>query len=240
MRFIRSETMPIRVGVIALAMAYVLTGCATPGGRDASTASSDHTEQVCNSALTSLLLGLGCALVSSDKNRVRNGLLCSAAGYVGCMLANSYKAEQVKSAKEVESDYMRQQRKLPDRTTLASYTTNLTPEGAVPKGQNVDVSSNIVVIPGRNTSRVKIEEEIALVDSVGDQWGKSTRKQANPNGEAGQYRTSFTVPIHEGMSPGVYTVRKILYLDGVKAGSNDKSTFKIVDIGSGARLASFQ
>jgi len=226
------------IGILTLAAAYLLSGCATIGGSDSSTqSSSDKPEQVCNSTLTSILLGLGCALVSSDKNRGKNALLCAAAGYVGCKLANSYKAEQVKTAKEVESDYLRQQRKLPEYATLATYTTDVNPRGAVSKGQNVNVSSNIVVIRGRNSGNVKIEEEVVLLDNIGDQWGKAVRKQANPNGEAGQYHTSFTVPVHKDMSQGVYTVRKALYLNGVKTSADDKSKFQIVVIDSQTRLA---
>lgn len=228
----------MKIRVITLAVIYVLTACTTTGGGNVTTSSSDSPEQVCNSALTSFFLGLGCALVSSDKNRVRNGLLCASAGYLGCMLANSYKAEQVKTAKEVENDYMRQQRKLPDRATLASYTTNQNPGGAVSKGQKIEVNSNIVVIPGRNSSSVKIEEEVALVDSAGDQWGKSVRKQANPNGDAGQFRTSFSIPVHDSMSQGEYTVRKTLYLNGVKASSDDKSHFQVVLVDGAPLLAS--
>lgn len=230
-----------KISVVTLVVAYLVAGCANMGEKDASTqTSSDNPEQVCNSVLISVLSGLGCALVSNDKNRVRNGLVCAAAGYVGCMLANSYKAEQIKTAKEVENEYVRRQKKLPDHATLASYTTNINPNSAVTKGQSVNVNSNIVVVPGQKNGRVKIEEEVALVDSVGDQWGKSVRKQANPNGEAGQYHTGFTIPVHKDMSQGVYTVRKALYLDGVKTSSNDKGKFQVVVIDNETRLASFQ
>jgi hypothetical protein len=187
-----------------------------------------------------VVAGLGCGLISDDKNRVRNGLICAAAGYVGCMVANSYKAEQVKTAKQVEDEQLRKKNALPNQPTLASYVTNVNPKVAVSKGQSVTVTSDIVVIPGRNNGNVKIEEELTLLDSAGDQWGKSVRKQSNPNGEAGQYHTSFTIPVHKDMSQGVYTVSKALYLDGTKTSVNDKDRFQIVAIDSEIRVASLQ
>lgn len=230
-----------RIGIYVLAVAYLLVGCATTGEGDSITkTSSNNPEQVCNSLIISVIAGLGCGLISDDKNRVRNGLICAAAGYVGCMVANSYKAEQIKTAKQVEDEQLRQKKILPTHATLASYVTNVNPKGAVSKGQSVNVSSDIVVIPGRNNGNVKIEEEMTLLDSAGDQWGKSVRKQANLNGEAGQYRTSFTIPVHKDMSQGVYTVRKALYLDGTKISSNDKGKFQIVAIDSETRVASLQ
>jgi hypothetical protein len=47
-----------------------------------------------------------------------------------------------------------------------------------------------------------------LRDRSCDAWGKPVRKAANANGEGGEYQTSFRIPVHQGMSQGVYQVRK--------------------------------
>jgi hypothetical protein len=82
-----------------------------------------------------------------------------------------------------------------------------------------------------------IREEIALFDAKGDAWGKPVRKAANANGEGGEYQTSFRIPVHQGMSQGIYQVRKTVYVNGTAVSSDNGSKFQVVTIASDAVIA---
>jgi len=76
---------------------------------------------------------------------------------------------------------------------------------------------------------VLIEEELAIVDGQGEVWGQSKRKPANSGNQAGEFKTSFSFPVSNDMSQGVYTLRRTLYVNGAVAQRDDSSArFQIV------------
>ena len=64
------------------------------------------------------------------------------------------------------------------------------------------------------------------------------RKTADGGKEAGEFQTSFTIPIRDGWSQGVHTLRRTLYVNGSVAQRDDTSTrFQVVQGAQGALLA---
>ncbi len=222
--------MKIRSTGTVVAIAIALGGCATPqqGGGGVQGAGSD-VAQVCNPWVVGLGAAAVCGLVAKGNDRVRAGAACAAVALTACYLANSYKAEQIRTAKQVEEEYLKRNRALPAAPTIAAYKGQVDPRTAVSVGQEVKVTSTIVALPGRNDKSVRVEEELKIIDAQGEVWGKPVRKAANASGEAGEFQTSFTIPIRSGWSQGVYTVQRTLYVNGVAAGAPDSSTkFQIV------------
>lgn len=226
--------MNIRITGIFLASVAMLHGCAVPnpGGGGSSSAgepADTNLQQVCSPLVVGLGAAAACGLAAKGDNRVRAGAMCAAAAVAVCYLANSYKAAQTRSAAQVEAEHLKNNRALPAKPAVTAYRASVQPSGAVSKGQEVKVSSQIVAVPGRAEKNVVIEEELKIVDAHGDTWGQPVRKTANPSGEAGEFQTSFTIPIRNGWSPGVYTLERTLYLNGVVVGRTDSSArFQVI------------
>ena len=222
---------------LALAVAAILAlhGCAGPKG---SGGSGSDVASVCNPMLVGIGAAAACAALASGNNRVRTGAACAAVAVTACYLANSYKAEQVRSAKQVEEEYLRKNQQLPERATVTTYRSLVNPGAAVSRGQEVKLVSTIVAVPGRSEKNVVVEEEVSIFDSQNEAWGKPVRKTANGGKEAGEFQTSFTIPIRDGWSQGVYTLRRTLYVNGSVAQKDETSTkFQVVQGGEGSSLA---
>ena len=93
-------------------------------------------------------------------------------------------------------------------------------------GQQVNLTSTIVVVPGRSERGVMIEQELAIVDGTGEIWGQSQRREVNRGILAGGFRTSFSFPITSYLRRGAYTLRMTLYINGA-AVRRDESSMRI-------------
>jgi hypothetical protein len=227
--------MSTRYLALAVAATLALHGCA---GTKGSGGSGSDVASVCNPLIVGIGAAAACAALASGNNRVRTGAACAAVAVTACYLANSYKAEQVRSAKQVEEEYLRKNPQLPERATVTTYRSQVNPGAAVSRGQEVKLVSTIVAVAGRNEKNVVVEEEVGIFDAQNEAWGKPVRKQANGGKEAGEFQTSFTIPIRDGWSQGVYTLRRTLYVNGNVAQKDDASTkFQVVQGGEGGSLA---
>lgn len=230
-----------RRATIISGVIVVLHGCATPtGNMDASTTSSAEATNVAAICAAVGLVGFGACTLLSDGSRGRKvgtGLACAAAAVIGCYVLNSYKAEQTRTAQEVEADYRRTNRQLPENPTLVAYSTDLNPKGSIARGKEIVAKSAIRVVPGRSQGPIKVEEEASVVDAGGEVWGNPVRKQSNANGEAGEFRTTFTIPVHEKMSQGIYEIRKKVFINGSETRTNQTSKFQVVHGPEGTLIA---
>lgn len=238
--------MNIRSAALLVAASLAINGCAVPkqggtsgqsGGQSNRAAGSDLS-QVCDPAVVGIGAALVCAALAKGNNRVRAGAACAAVAVTACYLANSYKAEQVRTAKQVEEEYLQRNRQLPEKTVVTAYRSEVNPRGAVSKGQKVSLTSTIVVVQGRGDREVVIEEELGIFDNQGEAWGKPVRKAANAANQAGEFRTSFTIPISDGWSQGMYTLHRTLYVNGGVAQRDSSSTrFQVVQDPAGQAVA---
>ena len=229
--------MATRTTILAIAAILALHGCAgtkQAGSPDKGT----DLASVCNPMLVGLGAAAACAAIARGNNRVRTGAACAAVAVTACYLANSYRAEQVRTAKQVEEEYLRKNAQLPERATVTTYRSQVNPGAAVQRGQEVKLVSTIVAVPGRAERNVVVEEEVSIFDSQNEAWGNPVRKTANGGKEAGEFQTSFTIPIRDGWSQGVYTLRRTLYVNGSVAQRDDTSTrFQVVQGAQGVLLA---
>ena len=230
---------------LVVAVSLMVNGCAAPPARQADRAGSPATpppaqpvSQVCSPLVVGIGAALVCGAVASGNKRVKTGAACAAAAVLACYLVNSYKAEQTRTQQQVEDDYLKQNPQLPERAVVTAYRSEVSPRGAVRRGQEVTLSSTIVAVPGRRDRNVTIEEELGVVDSAGETWGKPIRKMANSGNQAGEFRTSFTIPVSEGMSQGVYVLKRSLYVNGVAVQRDDMGArFQVVQSATGPQLA---
>ncbi len=228
-----------RVLSLAVAASLALHGCAGPKSPGSSGDKGSDVSSVCSPLIVGLGAAAACAALARGNNRVRTGAACAAVAVTACYLANSYKAEQVRSAKQVEEEYLRKNQQLPERATVTTYRSQVNPGAAVSRGQEVKLVSTIVAVPGRNERNVIVEEEVGIFDAQNEAWGNPVRKTANGGKEAGEFQTSFTIPIRDGWSQGVYTLRRTLYVNGSVAQKDETSTrFQVVQGAEGTSFAS--
>lgn len=208
----------VRNGAAALALTMTIAGCAAPrpsGSVPSGSGVGGGEESACNEFVVGAIAAAICGAVASGNQRLRTAAVCAAAAAFGCYVFNSYQTNQTRSAREVSDEYVKAKGALPDAPMVKTYTTTLTPQTAVRKGGKLTMASDIEVIPGRNSSAVRIDEELVIRDSVGDIWAGPRKKQANERSNAaGRYTTLFDLPIRNDMQQGRYTYEKTLYLDG--------------------------
>lgn len=228
-------------------VSLLVGGCAAPGGMDGTpngqpgAPGQASLDQVCNPFVVGAAAAAVCAAVVSGNDRVRAGASCAAVAVTACYLANSYRARQTRSASQVQDEFLRVNRQLPERATVTAYNSEITPRGAVSRGQEVQLTSTIVAVPGRNDRNILIEEEIGVVDGRGEAWGRPVRKVANSGNQAGEFRTSFTIPVSNGMSQGVYVLKRSLYVNGAAVQKDDMGArFQVVQAGAGERVAALK
>lgn len=201
-----------------LALSMIAASCGTNGlGGNGQSGS-----EVCNVALITATAALTCGLVSNTKkrsDRVAIAAACGAAGLLACYLANSYSAKKTKDEQTVLAEYQARNAKaaLPQNATLTSFSTSVTPNARVTRGNEIDFNSSIAVIPGQREKDVKVEQEVSIVDADGEVWGKPTRKLANPAGGGGEFATQFKVPISKSMEEGRYRLNQTVFINGRKA-----------------------
>ena len=207
-----------------VAVALVITGCAAPGQGGASGRVPDRyygtrPARVCNDAA----LSTAGALMCKSKGKIA---ACAAAEVAACYLDNSYKAEQVHSGQQIADEYIQRHGQLPEKALAAVYRSEVKPRDAVSSGQQVEITSTIVVVPCRVERGVMVEQELAIVDGTGETWGQSQRREVNPGISAGGFRTSFSFPVTSFLRRGAYTLRMTLYVNGAVV-RRDESSMRI-------------
>ena len=226
--------------VMLMSASLTIQGCAiAPVGQTSGSGTAiqndTNAEKACNEVAVSIAAAAICALIPS-KNRAVAAVACGAAAAMSCYLVNSYQAKQLKSAQQAEAEYQeRNRQQLPEKTTVVAYRTDVNPHGAFSRSgnQKAAITSYIEVVKGKNDGLSKIEEEVTVVDSGGQAWVKPTKKVASADGQSGAYTTTFTLPIHDGMSQGVYTVKKALYVNGRVAQTDQHTKLQVVSNSEG-------
>jgi len=214
-----------KVLAAGLGIALVLQGCATKPGPDGTPATTGGLDKRCYAVAAAA--ALTCGLIASGNDWVRAAAACSAVAFAGCYLASNYEAKQARNAAQVQEEFLKTNRQLPAHSLVTVYSTSVNPSNAIRRGQKVEIASRIVAVKGTADRELKIEEELTILDAQGRPWGQPVRKLANTNGEAGEFVSNFTLSVHDGMSQGMYTLRKRLFMNGTVARTDERSSFQI-------------
>lgn len=196
-----------------LLVPLLLVGCATTGGPGGA---SNSGERSCNPGVTGLIGAVAGALVSKD--RLAGAAVGGAIGALACVAFNHH-SEQVKTAQQVEADYRRNHKALPEQPAVVRYTSAFEP-ASIKAGSEAKINSYIEVIGGRTTSAPVIEEEITLYKPDGTLVRKAKKPVSETPG-AGAFQNSFTIPMPAGVPQGNYRVTTTLYVNGAVMDSND-------------------
>lgn len=222
--------------VVTCTLAISVGGCATTGEPSATGASQTTTDQPkkCNPLLVGLGAAAACGLVTKDAAWAAG---CAAVAVAGCVAFNSYQVKKARTAEQVAEEYSTAKGALPDAPTLVSYASTLTPGGVIPRGQKLDASVELTVVPSKDSAPVLIEDEWALYDAKGEKWWGPVRKPFNDaDRQAGAFVGGFTFTVPDKLPQGNYEFRNRVYLNGVEVQANS-SPIQVAVLGTASAAA---
>ncbi len=136
-----------------------------------------------------------------------------------------FESKQTQNEKETATEYKKKNKSIPKNAKVYSYVSSLKPGQAVPTGEPIKVVSEVKVVAGEKSKKVKLQEKIEFYDSENkDEVIKSLVKDINKKSQqAGSYTNSFTFTLPDGMPQGIYRIRTAILLNDkeVENTSND-------------------
>lgn len=147
-------------------------------------------------------------------------------------LAIDYRSRQVEKEDSVIEGYKKDHKGLPDQPELLSYTSSLKPGQVVKPNEPVKVVSKVVVVPGKNTSQVLVQERISIHDNEDpEKVIKSLVKSVNePSKNGGAFENEFSFVLPEGMPQGVYPVRTAVLINDKEVDTQNNDMQVVLEV----------
>jgi hypothetical protein len=193
-----------------LAASTLLASCATPGG----TSGGDD----CNPLIGALVGGAVGALLGGDRHRGRGAAIGAGVGALTCVAYN-YSSKQTRTADQVGDEYRRARGELPPAPVVTGYRTEAARTTAR-AGEDVTVTSNIEVVPGRTEPLKELREEFVILDPKGVERSKLEKTPAPAGSKGGAYVSTLQFTFPQGVPPGPYRVQSKLFVNGKVAQSS--------------------
>jgi hypothetical protein len=204
----------LRNAVIVVAAA-ALAACAQRGGAGGSAGGDDP----CNPAAGALVGAAVGALIGGGDRTVKGALIGGSLGALACVAYN-YNARQTKSAEQVGKEYSaRNNNQLPPAPLVTAYRTE-SARATAKGGDEVTVTSNIEVVPGRTEPLKELREEFSIIDPSGNERSKLTKTPAPAGSTGGAYVSTLEFTFPKGVPAGQYQVASKVYVNGKPAQSS--------------------
>lgn len=195
----------------ALLSAALLAACAQPGARRAAG------EDPCN-PVAGALIGGALGAITGDRNRGGRAIIGAGLGALACMAVN-YSARQTRSAQQVGDEYRAKNNdQLPPAPLVTAYRTQAA-RATAKGGEDVTVTSNIEVVPGRDEPLKELREEFAIVDPNGVERSRIAKTPAAAGSGGGAYVSTMQFTFPQGVPAGAYQVQSRLFVNGRPAHS---------------------
>lgn len=230
--------------VVLTLVAALASGCATTGtsgmsqGGQYNQAASGQAEDPCGvgtSALTGAaagaLLGL---LVDGRRGALRGAAAGGLVGAIGCVVVNS-QSRQLRTAAQVDNDYVRSRGRLPAQPQVVSYQPRLN-DSTVQRGKPVMVTSVVELVNGSSTPVREVREELVVFGQDGKPFATGSKPLINHSG--GRFENSFELTLPKDASQGRYAMKTNLYVNGQLSASRDLSTQLVWNGETGVMVAS--
>ena len=217
--------------IATICSALVLSGCAVQKNANGVYESTGG----CNPAAMALFGAILGAAAAGNNNRAQGAVVGGAIGGLAC-LAWNYKAQQTKTAAQVNSEYkVVNSGNLPANPTLVGYIVAPDPSNTLAAGSPMVVRSQIKVVEGKQSNAQIVIEEQMIISHNGKEIANA-RKRANDGNGAGEYATRFQLNLPSGVPQGYYPVRTVLYVDGKVVASRNLDV-QVVMLESGEKVA---
>lgn len=216
----------------AAAAALLLSGCATlPGTAEQGGGERQVSTGQC--VVAAGVAALACA-VSANRDQAIRAALCGAAAFTICEIAASFTSARTQTAEQVREQHLRTNRQLPPRAMVTEFTHAIDPQ-RVQAGQQVRLTSAVVVVPGRANAPVSISERVEVRDSAGNRWGEPFERVHSAS-DAGGFSSEMSFGISNRFQQGQYSIHRTLLLNGEPVRQAD-SRFQVVQTDDGLRFA---
>lgn len=215
----RFPSISLLAGSMLLAL---MSGCAqmpTQGGSSNSATSDSSPPSECNPVVTGALGAVVGSFFGKGKDKVVGAAVGAGVGALACMAYN-YHSRQLRDARAVNADYVRQRGALPATNTVSSYVSEMAPSSTVKAGTQAEMQSKIVVVNGTRDAAPKLSETLTLYSPDGKQLSTVTKQASDING-TGEYQTSFSFNLPKGIKEGRYMVRSTLHMNDQAVSSNE-------------------
>jgi Glycine zipper len=217
----RYQTVSLLLSSLTLAL---VSGCAqmpvqngSANGNVATT--TQPSSSPCNPGVAAGVGALAGALLGKGKGHIVGAVLGAGIGALACTAYN-YHSRQVRDAKTVEADYIKQRGTLPANNTVTSYRSSLDPNGTVQAGNAVALKSSIVVVNGTRDTAPQMAETLTLFSPDGKQVSTVTKPATDVSG-TGEYQTDFNFNLPKGIQNGRYVVRSTLQMNNQTVETNE-------------------
>lgn len=208
----------IRRPMAAMTLSALLVACASPTG-PGGTAAVDDPCNVGQSALAGALLGAVIGGMLGDKESAIKGAIGGAAlAAVGCVAINS---KQVKTAAEVERDYLRTNPVLPTQPRVTSYVARINTPSAK-RGEPIRISSELELVNGSLQKVSDVREELVILDPRGEPIKAGGKPFTSSI--AGRFANSFELTLPSNARQGVYSMRTNVFLNGAHVATRNLQT----------------
>jgi hypothetical protein len=211
--------------VLATVTALFAQGCATQQSAPPALPDLSQLDQMMEagkcSPASAALIGAALGAMIADDDRAKGAAVGAGLGALACFAINA-QSRQTQTPPEVDRQYRADhQGTLPDQPLVSAYDTAFNARGGAVAGREAQVLSSITLVSG---SREPVREvvEVLEVFEAGDPGRLLLRaeKKADPAVLSGGIQNRFTVRLPEGLAPGSYPARAVLYVNGKLAGEN--------------------
>ncbi|MGF6739725.1 hypothetical protein [Paraburkholderia atlantica] len=224
---------------VSVVITSMLAGCAVPPQNDAAPASATATTtDPCSVGTTAVAGAAVGALIGALAGGTKGALIGAAAGGVlggaGCYAVN-VRSRQVRTAAQVDHDYIVRRGALPPQPQLVAYNVQVGNQAV--RGKPFIVNTEVELVNGRYQQIHDVKEQIVLLDPKGQPFKNGTKPLESQNASGGRFENSFELTLPQGVSQGVYAMKTNLYVNGQLVASRDLSTQLVIDHGEATVVA---
>jgi uncharacterized lipoprotein YmbA len=225
--------------LVPVVITSMLAGCAVPPQNEAAPASATATtNDPCSVGTTAVAGAAVGALIGALAGGTKGALIGAAAGGVlggaGCYAVN-VRSRQVRTAAQVDHDYIERRGTLPPQPQLVAYKVQVSNQAV--RGKPFTVNTEVELVNGRYQQIHDVKEQIVLLDPKGQPFKNGTKPLESQNASGGRFENSFELTLPQGVSQGVYAMKTNLYVNGQLVASRDLSTQLVIDHGEATVVA---
>ncbi|MDQ0627101.1 hypothetical protein [Paraburkholderia graminis] len=225
--------------LVPVVITALLAGCAAPPQNDAAPASATATTtDPCSVGTTAVAGAAVGALIGALAGGTKGALIGAAAGGVlggaGCYAVN-VRSRQVRTAAQVDRDYIAKRGALPPQPQLIAYKVEASNQAI--RGKPFTVNTEVELVNGRYQQIHDVKEQIVLLDPKGQPFKNGTKPLESRSASGGRFENSFELTLPQGVSQGVYAMKTNLYVNGQLVASRDLSTQLVIDHGEATVVA---
>jgi len=213
----------LRLSALAC-VTLLLAGCATPPSGPGA-ANQDPCDVVQTGVTAAIAGGILGGILGGRDGAARGAVLGGLVATVACVTMNA-QSRQVRTAAEVDRDFVRRNGALQRTPTLVSYTPQLS-ANSVQRGQPLRVTSAIQLANGSVEQINTVREELTILDPEGNTVRVSGPRYLRA-ASAGEFSNTFNVTTPAPpAAQGFYTFRTQLFVNDRQMATRDLRVQKV-------------